>query len=362
MTKIFSVNNSYSGAGAAPNTNGDQAWFLIKELFKTAGWTVSQSSDGLTFGNSDLITTSTSGVGGMANAGTWFILKEPSGGLGGLRREFLFYRPNSTSIVSNGLGRQISLSNQGFSTTLGWNTSAVSATNPPIAFDMVTLDKTPPGSLNFTAIPQNSPLDAFALGSATATWNLHVCIDDAAPHGWYILTTTSTSGSPITSHFVCFDPLEEYSSTDTDPTVFHYYGSSDSIAALNYNAGFGGATSHAWFNYQPFSDKVDAANKIGAQSLAYRASFSFYSLTHQFFDTNPNSGYDVIVPAYLYMTVSMINGTVYKGKSSFIKFSGKARNNADTASVNSAKDYILIGTSSGGSLFALPWNGSTPNT
>lgn len=66
--------------------NNKVIWFALKETMKLAGWTVTKSSDGLTYNSGgDQITHSGSGAGGMNNTNAHATLREPGG-----RREICF--------------------------------------------------------------------------------------------------------------------------------------------------------------------------------------------------------------------------------------------------------------------------------
>lgn len=57
-----------------------ECMYQLKELLKTAGWTVQSSSDGTTYNASgDQITSGGSGAGGMANTNAWFRIRSPAG-------------------------------------------------------------------------------------------------------------------------------------------------------------------------------------------------------------------------------------------------------------------------------------------
>lgn len=58
---------------------GAQAILQLKTFLKTLGWTVPRSSDGLTyFPTSDGITGFGTGAGGLSNAKSWFVLRQPN--------------------------------------------------------------------------------------------------------------------------------------------------------------------------------------------------------------------------------------------------------------------------------------------
>jgi len=69
-------------------TTGSECIFILKELLKTAGYTVPASSDGTTYNAAgDQITVAGSGAGGMDNNRAWFRIQDPAG-----EREWTFQR------------------------------------------------------------------------------------------------------------------------------------------------------------------------------------------------------------------------------------------------------------------------------
>lgn len=67
-------------------TDGTLVFFKLKTQKKAAGWTVSCSSDGLTYNAAgDQITTNLTGAGGFHNTNAWIVLREPGG-----RREWCY--------------------------------------------------------------------------------------------------------------------------------------------------------------------------------------------------------------------------------------------------------------------------------
>lgn len=86
MAKVCLVNQN-------PAT-GAIAMYLMKQLLKSAGWVVKESSDGTTYNAAaDIITSGAAGAGGMANNSAWFRIQDP-----GTRREFCFQR-GTTNLV-----------------------------------------------------------------------------------------------------------------------------------------------------------------------------------------------------------------------------------------------------------------------
>lgn len=74
MSFIFDTNIFVVGG------NVDVPVFHLKQLLKTAGWTVPRSSDGFVYNPAgDQITVVGAGPGGLANSNAWFIVRSPDG-------------------------------------------------------------------------------------------------------------------------------------------------------------------------------------------------------------------------------------------------------------------------------------------
>lgn len=81
MTYINSTNNT--------NITGSQAMYTLKATLVTAGWTVQNSSDGISYSAGvDKWLSGNSGANGVANGNAWVRLKQPGSG----NREFLIQR------------------------------------------------------------------------------------------------------------------------------------------------------------------------------------------------------------------------------------------------------------------------------
>lgn len=87
MAKFTDVNNIESLATSAG------AFYRLKEVLKAAGWTIPSSSDGTTYSAvADVVTSSTTGAGGLFNTNAWFRVQEPGG-----RREFVVQHTNAST-------------------------------------------------------------------------------------------------------------------------------------------------------------------------------------------------------------------------------------------------------------------------
>src|SRR5271165_3818172 len=58
-------------------SNVTDAIFRWKQIMVSHGWSIPQSSDASTYNTGDVITSSNSGPGGLANERAWFVIKQP---------------------------------------------------------------------------------------------------------------------------------------------------------------------------------------------------------------------------------------------------------------------------------------------
>jgi len=391
---------SYVSPGVSTAPNPSAFWFAFKQFMKSYGWTVPQSSDGvsnLDQTGSDVITSAGTGANGMANASSWFILQEPSGGAGGNQRQFLFFK-NGTALTPQSEGyRMVAYSVQGFRTDTGHGSTSVSVTNPPIAYDMIwhylaSTTPSPPNFYNQTISTSNPTLATAFNWFPTRYNNLMICCSDTAPFFWYIMSWSPqvnvvnyTTTSNINA-FVCYDPLSSFDTGDTDPTMVHFYfglssmvinttsGSYNTI--VNYTESSGGlAYRFSWYKQTAFASKADASSKITAGTTLpiYNTGMASYcwSTTANApsnFLCSDLSGVDSSLPCvYGYYPGTTTTNYYFKGVSNYLRTPMVGKQIFSLASMNSPRDYLYIGSQSvsGSSVspqtasLMIPWNGST---
>jgi len=213
MSITFSSNRAYSGVAAIPTMMYDFKTFMVG----TGGFTVLASGDGVSnFSMSgDVITGGGSGAHGMGNQSSWFILKEKLS-YAGVQRQWLFWNYNNTCM-------NVYNSWQGFSTSgsEGHISSAVSATNAPIAYDEFHLMN--PASATTSLWATGSNFGACPAMGAAGTWYANFAVDPSSPNIWYVLICNGGASPAV---IVCFgyDALTGYESGNPDPTVHFYHG------------------------------------------------------------------------------------------------------------------------------------------
>jgi hypothetical protein len=408
MSLLFSSNIYYDAGSSVSTNNGDDLIFKFKSFMKSAGWTVPQSSDGLTLDQSgtDKITHANSGAGGMANQFAWFILREPAS-YAGRQREFLFYKnPSTWTKPSDGCYRFVVYSVGGFSTSIGFNSGSVTATNPPIAFDGLHLNcNSYAGWSNPTsqwgAMPANDTLNQL-INTLSSSINMTVingkvdytfCASDTAPYFWYIFGRNSVQyTSTSTSVFICYDPLTGCDSSDGDQAMVTSSPMGTYISGIISNSSTNGNFNVGWHKYQSFSSKTDAINKIDTLQQSRRVGssgvigFTFTNLNgaSNSSDAHQNPAYTKYTAQYpgssKIRTIPAFYGghgygpsasptsydfTYIKGISSNIRYSLNPLYGNTLVDVNGSKDYLSLNVgysySQSPSPILIPWNGTSIN-
>jgi hypothetical protein len=390
----FQIKN-YNGHGTSSAPSGDQMFYDFMTFMVTNGWTVPQSSDGLTFNQSgtNKITQAGTGTGGMANPGSWFILKEPSPGIGGNRREFMFFKNTSSyTDPSQGWYRTVAYSVQGFSTVAGngHGSASTSATNPPIAFDEIWTSggstfQNPTNCYAATigaAVPANTiSQNYWADANSTYNQNQYVfCCSSSAPFFWYLLVINDNitlHNSATTQALMMYDPLNTYESSEPDPSVFFYtngFGNTTitSLFPCTYSAN---KFYFTWMNYVSFTSKTDANSRINTAHTTipcYSGDIaglaSFYGSTLWADGGSQTVGlsaykHKVSLPSlYVYQDWNTAKRYI-KGYSKYVRSTLCMSTPFRLETVVSPNDYIYIPIYAGGGLnertfTMLPWNGS----
>lgn len=188
----------------------------LKTALVAAGWTVMASSDGTTyFPSSDGITVAGAVPGGMRNTLAWFRIRQPAGTAAPVAgvREFVFQSKYDLGVQE----LRVKYSRTGFVT------GSPSATQVPAASDELLWVG---GGTD--AVPTFVYMDFNQFTKAG-----YVCVNDAAPYNWYMVSATASPGSPHQGamSFLCWDhvlgcpwdatkPLE----SDREPYVWLFCG------------------------------------------------------------------------------------------------------------------------------------------
>lgn len=374
MAFNFSINNSYTGYGLDTDPTTDQMFVAFKNFMVTNGWTVSQSGDGVSnFSTSGDVFTgspqSKSGANGMGNASAWFVLKQPAT-VAGFRREFLFYKYTNQTSAATALHRHIWYSLQGFSTTNGCNGAAISATNPPLAYDMVLTysGNTTSISNSFGGI-NNSTGATFSSNAGTGgVWYAHFAAETTAPYSWYIWTQQKTGTNPPSGlTFVGFDGLTQVDALDKDPYAIWVAGGATYCLGgyANYiMATIGQTTGECFFSWYgrtaAFASLAAANESLTAGTSIIMQTKGAYTNLYGNSQLSQSNGKDICVPMIVEMVPASNTFGFYKGVSSLFINDMTARTVGDTLNVSSTKDYLVVGSVYAAANLALRWGGSDP--
>lgn len=313
-------------------SSGSEGFYRIKEILKTAGWSVTSSGDGLSAysNSSDVITGFASGANGMANTRAWFIATHPT--LDGYQR--------SICVQATALTVRVKVSVNGFVGGSPSSTVVPSATDEILLFGSGT-DASPTLATFFDAAA-NVRLNLIAGGSSEG-YSFYMC-------GMRI-TTGGLGG------LILMEKLTDTNALDIDPYIYYMQGgSSYPTSALN------NLTSHDWVTEgsSPPYCYVRKGYSNFSISKVYVSWFGTHSgsASNQMIGTagtDPYDGADIHFPVMIFVTSNTTTGiavTHYKGKAANIKLAGTARTSLDTTA---AKTQVYAGP------FVFPWNGSTPS-
>jgi uncharacterized protein YneR len=306
VTFIFTKNLS--------RVTGADGWYQLKELLKTAGWVVKSSGDGLSAFSSttDIITSGSSGAGGMNNSNAWYRIQMPIAN--GVHREFTIQRGGSS------ISATIKYS---FSTN--FTSGAPNSTTTPTASDEVSV---------FSG----------SVWSSDNTYHINIGADNAAPYGFWmaIISNANVNGTSASGGFV-LDPMAagSYPSQDPDPYIMYCENTSaGSFTANKISSQIGKSWLHKGLSTESYGFCGGCSLQAASVNLFPNvAGTDPFSLKHQIspilWARNLTTGYVSI-----------------KGIGTLIKWNGEVRVSGQTLSLVTTSDRICI------SDINLPWDGS----
>jgi hypothetical protein len=266
------------------------------------------SSDGLTYSSSaDLITTASSGAGGLANNSAWFRMQDPSG-----TREFTCQRGTSNTVWR-----------VKYSYASKFTTGSPGITQTPLAADQ---------GIAFGAGTDASPTYS-SWFTTDGTYRLQIMADNATRYGFYLVTYAIGGGTNSMAALV-FDPLIDTASGDVDASMIY--------PAIPGNTTF--SSSH-----------LGGANPLGWLGG------SFVTIPGQTIGpfpgglpSNPHNGKDDSHPVPYARPISgNVSPQGWKGYSTLIRWRGTLRSTPSTATVSTSKDRLIVNSCS------LDWDGTT---
>lgn len=295
------------------NTTGAAGWYHLKELLKTAGWTVMSSSDGTTYSSSsDVITTGSSGAGGMNNTSAWFRIQMPAAN--GVTREFTFQRTGSSLTATIK-----------YSFSAGFIGGSPNATTTPTATDEQTVS-------------------SGTIWAADNTFHLNLAADNASPYGFWMGIILNGNTNSANTGGMLFEPMIGGPSSDPDPYVIYV---EDSAGGSSWTeAKVIGVTAKAWFykglSYETFTGLG------GCQMFGSAVCFPLKA------GSNPYTFKDEIGPILWARKVTNSSILGIKGFGTVMKWNGTKKISGSTLTVSTDKDRIVLADVN------FPWDGTLP--
>jgi hypothetical protein len=295
---------------------GTVAIFNVKACALAAGWSVPKSGDATSyFSSSDGLTTSSSGAGGLGNAGAWFIIRDPAAA-----REFCFQRGTDTTWRIK------------YSASAHFTGGSPAAGVTPSATDEVVLHG---GGTD--ASPSYS-----ALLGTNNTYRWNVGFDNAAPYGFWAAGFL-TGGSAL-SGAIILEPVVG-DAADTDPCVIFTFN-----GAWNSASYYGTSGTRGWLS----NTHTTSSNFVTIAAGTIYDNGNAGLLFPVTVVTNPFSGNDEVMTIPYARRAGATAPQGVKGVGRNIKWVGLSRSNGDALTVSTTRDYIVY------SGLALPWDGTVP--
>lgn len=307
MSLLYSVNTT-RGAGTI-------ALFRLKQLMKSAGWTVPRSGDGLTyFPSSDGITSGNSGAGGLQNTNAWFVIQMPLAN--SVNRQFMFQMTGYSPGVNGSTSVTIK-----YSYSAGFTGGSPSATIAPTATDGYTL------------------LNNSALFAGEFAFRMVAAADNVAPYGVYMGSYTVGGANQCQGAFLV-DPMISgtFNVADVDPYVFYADGSA------GYNLSSVNTKAQCWIKKGLSGEGFMAVTAVPYQT----ASQNVFPTTLGY---NSHTGLEDTAPI-LWARNSVLGApSGVKGYSSLARYSANIHTTPDVFSTETTNDGVILGD------FIFPFNG-----
>jgi len=327
MAKLFTVNQTPLTWAAA--------MFILKTQLKTAGWTVTKSSDGTTYNASaDQIDNGTSAVNGMDRAYAWFVIQMP-----GCSRSFCIQRNSSTAANSSNSWRIK------YSKIAGFATGSPSATQTPTATDEEVLLGNAKGGDAAPTFNIIAPVSCFGDGG---TFRFNCFADNAAPYGFMSWSWQNTTG--FTGHAFGIDPLQAAVAIDTDPYVVHATANLAIDVPFKTTAILGGGTQlSCWANTLWCRGGATKPFPCAGTPQPYGGSWLQCS------DNIINGNKDDILPLTVFIYwQDVVPYFYYKGILTYTRAVAQiGRYSGDLYTIAATKDGVCVGNC------ILPWDGSS---
>jgi hypothetical protein len=337
MAFVYSATlTEYTGStiNRSPATGSEAVW-LFKCVLKAAGWTISGSSDGTTANlGTDVLVSSGSGTGGIANSNAWFLAQQPTA-VNGYRRQMVFQRGSADTTW------RVKLSISG--TMVGGSASQTPNSNDQLFLLGGGTDVSPSFATLFT-------------NNNTYRW--HAFAENTSPYGFWSAGYPNGGGNP--NACMIMDGLDATPIEDSDPYVYYFSVNGNSILRHVGATGLTGESSTATVVGTSIKGYLrKGSNNEGFVVTPAIACFAFNNgggtntCIPGGMGTNPYNQKDDIIPLIYIRPAStaFLNPTGFKGISKYLKYNPSGRITGDSITVTTTRDYIAIGD------VFFPWNG-----
>ena len=308
-------------ARVAPSSGAD-TWYRIKvHLVAQAGWTVRASSNGTTHSMSSDLWTSNAAV----TASSWIVLRAPGG-----TREICIQRGTND-----------------YQARIKYTFASTFAAGSPSATRVPATASASDETLIFGTGTDASPGYQSVFNSTANYYLLGVAYTDVDYDFWF--AAYPTGGGDPTGGF-CWSSITRGSraSADTDPYVFYPRHPSNltfkNATISDTDGGPGGPVGWTGSGFATYPAQL-MATRLEADTFPINVAQGQYAV-------------DPLVPILLARQATGTNGSSIgaKGIATLFAWTGVSRSTGDTYTVNSTRDYILMGD------VVLPWGGAAVGT
>lgn len=324
MAFKFALGND--GYASIQANNSTDVIFKFKQFMVTVGWKVSASGDGyITYDPfADVITHSSTGVGGLANQKSWFVLEHKTNG-----RAFLFQRGDADNKF------KLKYSVTSFNDSSG---ASSDITPKPLDGKEIILagagtDVAPSFEQIFKT--QNTNIRCHFLAQVS---------DSFYGIGWAMFGNSAGQNSMSFMH--AFDPMLSSYAEDKDPYVI-YIDKSTNIGSIS---AFNTPDAKIWAYYR----KDYTTDELATTIQGFEPSANGFNIVSSL-PTSPYTGKDGTVPVIYARRINASQTQLFpsgiKGQSTLFKWHLQSRNNYFLFSLRDQEYRVVVGNVS------LPWNG-----
>lgn len=331
----------FANVNVTSSNGGPGYMFNLKQTLVSASWVVTSSSDGTTYdANTDLITHSGSGAGGMANHRAWFRIKDPGG-----RREFVLQTSGTT-----GEWWRIQLCESG---SFGTGSILICPSSTLNDVSVVHAD------LPFAGNAVNPKFSKLFGGNLSGTYLVHAIAFNTPDPGtdvYPFFAFTSLNGTGIPNSVFFCDSMLSGTFHPSDPSPMYVLCASSSATAGGINAaqfaaaGESSLSGSTYYKYGTVNERYTKVTISDATSTQVGNTPTAYT---SFPALDPWDGKHYSLPALVHRPVGTTPGIFWKGMLRNIKMkTSTARQYPDTLDLNGSAQ-VFVGS------MLIPWPSGT---